>query len=75
MSDGERSDGGIRGAKAFLVALPVCLFFSIIGAVWFHWHRENREEANPALAMSGQGMDRDEVEDLAKKLGWLSTEG
>lgn len=81
---GEESESGEaegRGVRIVLVALPVCLALSTVGAVWFHWQQETREVADPGLAMMGTGIERAEVEDSLKKLsnyigprGWETPE-
>ena len=73
--DGIKESSGRGGVKFFLLVLPVCLVVSIIGAIWFHWHLETKEIADPGLAMGGGGIEREEVVDLAKKFGWLNSEG
>lgn len=69
MSDAEESTA--KGMKIALVALPLCLLISIVGAVWFHWYKETEEVADPGLAMAGTSIDRAEVEDSLEKLSWL----
>ncbi|MDA0768545.1 MAG: hypothetical protein O3A92_17170, partial [Verrucomicrobia bacterium] len=71
MSEGEEKVKGMSGVKIALVALPLCLVLSTAGAVWYHWHKETEEVADPGLAMMGEGIDRAEVEDSLKKLEWL----
>jgi hypothetical protein len=71
----QEEQGGLPWIKIALVALPVCLFFSAGGAVWYHWHSDTQEVADPALALGGEAMDRAEVADSLVKLGWLSGDG
>jgi|GEM_PF-1430078 len=71
MSEGEEKEKGMSGVKIALVVLPLCLVLSTAGAVWYHWHKETEEVADPGLAMMGEGIDLKEVEDSLKKLEWL----
>lgn len=75
MSEDEEKVKRMSGVKIALVALPLCLVLSTVGAVWYHWHKETEEVADPGLAMMGDGIDRAEVEDSLKKLEWLGDAG
>lgn len=81
MSEDQESKGAWK-VKAALVALPLFLALSTVGAIWYHWQSDQEEVADPALAMPGEGIDPEEVVDSLMKLteyigerDWESVEG